>query len=264
VHDVGNSPTAGWDRPASWNAGARRWGRAAGAGLTLTALAVGLARLPLPSAAALACGAGAALLLVRWPWLIWLPLALLLPVTSSLRVGPASVTDLLLAVGLALWFFDGARRRTLRIYVSPLTLALLVYVVVLLLASLAAPAADEALREVIKWLELLALLLVAPALLTVRQGRWLAAALVLGAVGQALYGLYQFIFQIGPEYFVILGRFMRASGSFGQPNPFGGYLGLTLPVALSLALWAWSTLLRSARCAAGRCSGRSFTRRRRC
>ena len=246
MHDVGNSPTAGWDRPASWNAGARRWGRAAGAGLALTTLAVGLARLPLPSAAALAGGAGAALLLVRWPWLIWLPLALLLPVTSSLRVGPASMTDLLLAVGLALWFFDGARRRTLRIYVSPLTLALLAYVVVLLLASLAAPSADEALREVIKWLELLALLLVAPALLTARQGRWLAAALVLGAAGQALYGLYQFIFQIGPEYFAILGRFMRASGSFGQPNPFGGYLGLTLPVAVSLALWAWSTLLRSA------------------
>jgi putative inorganic carbon (HCO3(-)) transporter len=47
-------------------------------------------------------------------------------------------------------------------------------------------------------------------------------------------------------YFTILGRFMRASGSFGQPNPFGGYLGLTLPVAVSLALWAWTALLRSA------------------
>jgi O-antigen ligase len=39
-------------------------------------------------------------------------------------------------------------------------------------------------------------------------------------------------------------RFMRASGSFHQPNPYAGYLGLTLPVAASLALWAWGTALR--------------------
>ncbi len=36
---------------------------------------------------------------------------------------------------------------------------------------------------------------------------------------------------------------MRASGSFGQPNPYGGYLGLSLPVAVSLALWAWHSLV---------------------
>jgi O-antigen ligase len=29
-----------------------------------------------------------------------------------------------------------------------------------------------------------------------------------------------------------------------QPNPFGGYMGLALPVALSLAVWAWQELLR--------------------
>jgi O-antigen ligase len=68
--------------------------------------------------------------------------------------------------------------------------------------------------------------------------------LVVGATAQALFGLYQFIFAVGPEYFVLLGRFMRAYGSFGQPNPFGGYLGLALPVAVSLAIWAWQEILR--------------------
>ncbi len=37
---------------------------------------------------------------------------------------------------------------------------------------------------------------------------------------------------------------MRAYGSYGQPNPFGGYLGLALPVSMSLALWAWQECLR--------------------
>ncbi|MCS6827162.1 MAG: O-antigen ligase family protein, partial [Caldilinea sp.] len=64
------------------------------------------------------------------------------------------------------------------------------------------------------------------------------------ACGQAIYGLYQFIFQIGPEHFVILGRFMRASGTFDQPNPFGGFLGLALPPTLSLAIWAWGETIR--------------------
>lgn len=41
-----------------------------------------------------------------------------------------------------------------------------------------------------------------------------------------------------------MGRFMRASGVFDQPNPFGGFLGLALPVALSLALWAWGEFVQ--------------------
>jgi O-antigen ligase len=56
-------------------------------------------------------------------------------------------------------------------------------------------------------------------------------------------GLYQFIFRIGPDHFLIMGQYMRASGVFQQPNPFGGFLGLALPVALSLAIWAWSELV---------------------
>ena len=35
---------------------------------------------------------------------------------------------------------------------------------------------------------------------------------------------------------------MRASGTFGQPNPYAGYLGLTLPVAAALFLHAISSL----------------------
>jgi O-antigen ligase len=76
---------------------------------------------------------------------------------------------------------------------------------------------------------------------------WLAAAILAGAVAQAALGLYQFVFAVGPEWFILPGGFMRAAGSFAQPNPFAGYLGLCLPVAVSLALWAGGRALRAGR-----------------
>ena len=79
---------------------------------------------------------------------------------------------------------------------------------------------------------------------------WLAAAILAGAVAQAALGLYQFAFAVGPEWFILPGGFMRASGTFAQPNPFAAYLGLCLPVALSLALWAGGRALRPGRTAA--------------
>lgn len=218
--------------------------RRAAAWSALLLIAVALALLPLRDALLLAGGSMATILLLRWPWLIWLPLAAALPVTSGLKQGVVSVTDLLLAAGVALWFFDGARRRTLLLRGSlPVGLAT-VYIAALSLSTFGAVELGEALAEVIKWLELLVLLLVVPSMVGPAQARWLAAALVLGGIGQGLLGLYQFVFRIGPEYFLILGQFMRASGVFAQPNPYGGYLGLTLPVALSLAIWAWSAWLR--------------------
>jgi O-antigen ligase len=223
---------------------------ALGAGLLLAAAA--MAFLPLRELALLAAAVAGGLLVLRWPWLILLPLAALLPVTAGMRLGPASVTDLLLAGAAGLWFIDGARRRTLPLHGSPVIAAVTLYAGVLIAAAWGAANFGEAAREVIKWSELLVLLLVAPALLQRAQPHAsangpvaaVAAALLLGAAAQASLGLYQFIFAVGPEYFVVLGRFMRAYGSFGQPNPFGGYLGLCLPVALSLLLWGWQEVFR--------------------
>jgi O-antigen ligase len=204
-----------------------------------------IALLPLPQVLILAGAAGGSLLLLRWPWLVLLPLAALLPVTSAIRVGPAGVTDLLLLAAAVLWFLDGARRRTLPLRWSPILVLACVYAGVLVVSAWGAGNFTEATREVIKWLELPVLLLVASALIGRKHAPWVVAALVAGATAQAILGLYQFVFAVGPDYFVLLGRFMRAYGSFGQPNPFGGYLGLALPVALSMALWAWQEVLRA-------------------
>jgi len=198
-----------------------------------------LATLPLPLIGLLLAAVGGGLLLLRHPWLIWPAIALLLPITSGIKAGPLSVTDLLLAGAVALWFVDGVRRRSLRLDPPPLPGWIAPYVAVLLLSTYAGFDLTEAAAEVIKWVELLLVVWLVGQTLTPTQSRWLALALLAGGAVQGLLGVYQFVFRIGPDSFVLLGRFMRAAGSFHQPNPYAGYLGLTLPVAVSLALWGW-------------------------
>jgi len=191
----------------------------------------------------LATAAATAFVLVRYPWLAWVGLAAALPFAGAVHLGRLSLVDLMLAGAVGLWFADGVRRRTLRLQFSlPLVLTS-IYVAVLSIALLGASDLGEAAAEVVKWLEFGIVLLVVPASLRPVQSHWLVFGLLAGATLQSIFGLYQFINRIGPEWFVILGRFMRASGSFAQPNPFAGYLGLTLPVAISLTIWVWAAVV---------------------
>ena len=212
--------------------------------LGVTALA--LAFLPLPVVALLAAGAAAGILLLRWPWLIWLGIAVAMPFASSIKVGPLSLTDIGVIGAMLLWFIDGVRRRTLRLSWSPVLSTLSAYIFAQLCAALNAPNLGEAAAEVVKWLEVLILILLIRQMVPKRQVGWLVAAIIVGGVTQSLLGLYQFVYGIGPEWFAIFGRFMRASGTFRQPNPFAGYLGLILPVPVSLCLWALGQTRQSA------------------
>lgn len=186
----------------------------------------------------------ASILLIRWPWLIWPAIALALPIASSYRIGPITATEVLLGAGFLFWLAYGARKRSLPIYVSPLLAPLLLFVGVLLLTSLRATDLTEAVAEVVKWVEFTAVIVVVPTVMSQRTAQWLAAALVAAGAAQALFGLYQFIFAIGPEWFILFERFMRASGVFRQPNPYAGFLGLCLPLSVSLALWGWGGATR--------------------
>lgn len=210
----------------------------------LAGLAWALATVPwVPLLAALG-GVASLMVLLRRPWLIWPVIGAVLPVSSGLKQGPVSVTDLLLAAAIALWFVDGARRGSLRLAPSPWLGWLALYIGALYLSMLQAADLGEAAVEVIKWTQLALVVVLVQAMMPPAHRQWLVAALLVAGMGQALLGLYQFVYRIGPDWFIVLGRFMRASGSFAQPNPFGGYLGLTLPVAVSLALWAWRDLVR--------------------
>ena len=224
----------------------RRWQRAQLAPLLwlppLFATAWAIATLPLFWATAGLLAVAATLLVLINPWLLWLALAALLPITSAARIGPAAPTDLLLAGVLGCWFLAAAARRSVRLAPQLPFWPVLLYVTVLIAATLDAPQLDEALVEVVKWVEFALIILLVPVALPKAGATWLVTALLVAAAGQGIQGLYQFIYRIGPDWFAIGDRFMRASGLFGQPNPYGGYLGLSLPVAVSLSLWGISNL----------------------
>lgn len=98
---------------------------------------------------------------------------------------------------------------------------------------------QAALIEWLKWASIVALCLSLSVLLYARQWQWVIAWLILSAVANAIVGIYIYYGGSGAEHMLISaeqGTF-RAFGTFEQPNPFGGFMGLILPIAISLCLY---------------------------
>lgn len=226
-------PWFGWEIGIKW--------------IVLISIARFVANLPLEIAALSIITLATFLLLVWQPWLIWPALAAILPFASDIDFGQFGGTDILLLLATGLWLFNGAYHRRLQLRSSTLTRLTIAYLAVLLVTLPVAYDISEAVKEVIKWIEFLLVLFIVRAMIGREQIWWLVGALLIGGALQALLGIAQFIYQIGPTWFIIFDRFMRAHGSFHQPNPFAGYLGVTLPVAVSLTLWAWGWLFQSKR-----------------
>jgi putative inorganic carbon (hco3(-)) transporter len=105
------------------------------------------------------------------------------------------------------------------------------------------------LREVLKWLEVTAVMLMVAGLggkigankANDRQAEpftgmwWVLIMLLVAGLTQAVIGIWQFAFRgDGPEHFIVIERFYRAYGTFEQPNPYGGYMNLTALLALGV------------------------------
>lgn len=99
------------------------------------------------------------------------------------------------------------------------------------------------LREWLKWV-VIAVFVWHLALSAGAHWRWLIFALLMSAAANAIVGLYIFLGGSGAEHLLILGRFFRAFGTFGQPNPFGGLMGMTLPLAL-MGIYGQLAILRA-------------------
>ncbi|MDE2931291.1 MAG: O-antigen ligase family protein [Chloroflexota bacterium] len=120
-----------------------------------------------------------------------------------------------------------------------LTIPIVIVMIPMGLSALAAESLLLSIKEISKWAELFVIYLVTAT--TVRSRRVLAAlvgVLLLAALAEVGIGLLQVAFRIGPPHFLAGGILMRAHGTFGQPNPYGGYLALILPIALAIALSA--------------------------
>jgi putative inorganic carbon (HCO3(-)) transporter len=159
---------------------------------------------------------------------------------AQVNVGVMNVgiTEVLVVLVLFAWFMRMVVRREIRIVWPPLALPLFIFLGVLCLSLLGAMSLQHGAKEIVKWVEVLALYVLVANELDDRWSKVLCFALLGTGALAALQGIYQFLFRLGPEEFVLFGRFMRAYGTFEQPNPYAGYLGLTLPLAVGLVLAA--------------------------
>jgi O-antigen ligase len=189
-----------------------------------------------------------------WEPLVGVGAALFLgPLQAWLRMElpeiPALIGQIVFVLTVAIWLGRGLLRRDVHIPLPPLLVPLLAFMTVALL-SLWQPADVWAgLLEWGKWGQILVMFLLISDRLRGDQG-WRRARLVIAllagvAVFQALIGLWQFgLSDDLPAHFAIDARFYRAYGTFEQPNPYAGFLGLTGALLAGLALvsvWEWVT-----------------------
>ena len=212
--------------------------------LGLLALTLGLliAALPVQSAAAFLLGA-IALAVAVWQPAVALGLAIALGPTRAYLAasGYAGLTydlgQIFFGLALVSWLARGALRREISLPRLGLLIPLSAFAFIGLLSLLNATDWRDGLTETIKWLEVIVVLIIAYT--EAQQGRlsWLLAAILIAGAVQAAMGLWQYGLRgLGPESFELPGGHYRAYGTFEQPNPFGGFLGLIWPLPLGLAL----------------------------
>lgn len=231
--------------------------RRAASGMLLAALAALLtllaALLPLPqlTVALAVLGVSAALVLTVAEPAVGLALALIAgPFQPLERVAlslPIDSGQVLLAMALFAyvlrWLARGNVRDRLRLAAGPIPLALGGFLLIGVLTVLAARDLADWAFECVKLTQMLLVCLIVANERDPRRRALIVGAVLLSGFGQAVYGVIQHqVRGFGPKEFLIpgTGRY-RAYGTFEQPNPFGGYMGLLWPAALGLACSLFAT-----------------------
>ena len=220
----------------------------------LAALVLGvlLARLPLLWGMALVGGTAVFLITILYP-LAGLGLALLLGPLGALEKvmfggSPLDSGQIMLLFAIGAWLARSMSRRRIMIRQTWLSVPLAVFIFVGALTLLDATAVTLGFIELVKWIEILIIMMMVLDLAvewTEAKGTGFFTSppvvvlvmLLLAGVSQALVGIWQFgLREDGPEHFLVLGRFYRAYGTFEQPNPFGGYMNLSVLLGVGVLL----------------------------
>ncbi len=195
------------------------------------------------------------MLLLRTTVLLLIVIEPMAGLFAALLTGPLGATEsglldsgqLYLLLSLLSWVAHGLRDRRLFVPHTFLAVPLAVFVGVTAVTLVNAPSYNFGLRELLKWVEILAIMLLVVDRAHVWRRRhggrrmtpllWLLTALFAAGLSQAALGIYQFALQPdGPEHFLVLGRFYRAYGTFNQPNPYGGFMNMTAVLGLGILL----------------------------
>jgi len=223
----------------------------------LLAAAMGMMFAALPPAwsAALLVSAVIVLLILIYP-LMGVGLVLLAGPLGALEnvalpgIGVGSGQALLfLTVGS--WLAGGALRRRITLPHTRLNIPLAMFVGAAALTVPGSASIGLGLKELLKWIEVGAIMVMVVDLadrssLNGRRATFLVLSmLLLAGLSQALVGIWQFGLRgHGPEHFSVLGRFFRAYGTFEQPNPFGGFMSLSVFLGLGTFTGMLFQLLR--------------------
>lgn len=183
------------------------------------------------------------------------PLKTLIETEATFNL-PADPGQLALVVVVGIWglrkiadrevFVHSAHQKSISLYIG-----LAIFWGATLLTLPNAYSLGHGISEWVKWAEI-ALLAYLVADFAEKRWQWIVFGVLLAAVIQAIIGIYQFRGGSGAAHLWILDyRYFRAFGTFGQPNPFGALMGLTLPLALGTT-WgylvsAWQHRQKSAR-----------------
>jgi O-antigen ligase len=156
---------------------------------------------------------------------------------------PLDIGQVMLLLTFGAWFLRGLARREIRLPIVPLIGPLVIFVGWAATSLLWAPSVENAAMEVIKWAEIILIMLMVTEAAGKQRLGWVIAGVLVSGTFQATLGIWQHSLRgIGPETFKIGEHLYRAYGSFEQPNPYAGYLGLIWPVAAGLLIAQISNL----------------------
>ena len=154
----------------------------------------------------------------------------------SLDIGAIGLSDVAIGIAIVAWF--AGKGRSPSAVIPRYALGLGLFVTWLGISGVNAFDPAPVFKELAKWGEItLAVVVLADVVRTERWRRRIAGLVAAAVVAQVLLGLAQTAAGFGPGAFAI-GGVVRAFGTFDQPNPYGGYLGLHAPLALAALLYA--------------------------
>ncbi len=169
--------------------------------------------------------------------LILSPMRTLIATEAPLKL-PLDIGQITLLSVLAFWaIYRIVRGQRIVINLrSPITTALVLYIIIIGLTAFNAVSLGAWFNDWLKWVQIFLLIIFAINFATAERWQWLLFGMVLAGAANALVGIFEFFGGSGALHLLINNRFFRAFGTFGQPNPFGGFMGLLLPLAIMAAV----------------------------
>jgi putative inorganic carbon (HCO3(-)) transporter len=173
-------------------------------------------------------GIGLIVTLIAGPWAAWMN-------TYTPGLLPIDAGQIMIGFTLGAWVLGGLAKRELVIPRSLLLIPLLLFVGWAGITMLWAPDLVFGIPEVIKWIEVILVMLLAIDVAQRRGVPWILTGILASATLQALIGIYEARLRgVGPLGFQLSEGVYRAYGTFEQPNPFAGFVGMVLPIAVAI------------------------------